>query len=62
MNTLSDRICCHDFLKERNSLTMMVGMVDHSGGVENEEGLDIEELYGLFKAGLASIVLIKLCL
>jgi len=27
----------------------IVGMVDHSGGVENEAGLDIEELYRLFK-------------
>jgi len=30
----------------------IVGMVDHSGGVENEDGLDIEELHRLFKADL----------
>jgi len=30
----------------------IVGMVDHSGGVENEDGLDMEELYRLFKADL----------
>jgi len=30
----------------------IVGMVDHSGGVENEDGLDMEELHRLFKADL----------
>merc|ERR1719397_1618691 len=30
----------------------IVGMVDHSGGVENEDGLDIEELHRLFKEDL----------
>jgi len=30
----------------------IVGMVDHSGGAENEDGLDIEELYRLFKNDL----------
>merc|ERR1719397_357164 len=30
----------------------IVGMVDHSGGIENDAGLDIEELYRLFKADL----------
>merc|ERR1719397_2220817 len=30
----------------------IVGMVDHSGGVENEDGLDIEELQRLFKEDL----------